>query len=63
VHAEHFQPTVVSFGFMPEKVRAFDLTSRPFVLSEIDQTGALGAKDVHPKAQSFPFSVNVHSPQ
>ena len=46
---------------MPDKVRAFDMTLRAITLDEIDQTRALGAKDVHPEAWCFRLSFNVHS--
>ena len=48
------------FGSVPEKVHTCDVALRPIALSEIDQTRALRAKDVHPKAQSFRLSINLH---
>jgi hypothetical protein len=50
----------VLFGSMPEKVRVCDVALRPIALSEIDQTRALRAKHVQPKAQRFRLSIIVH---
>ena len=50
-------------GCVPDKVRAFDRTPRVTTLGEIDLTRALGAENVHPKAQCFRSSFNVHSPR
>ena len=38
---------------LSEKVPTFNISLRSITLSEIDQTRALRAKDVHPKVQSF----------
>jgi hypothetical protein len=38
---------------LSEKVPTFNISLRSITLGEIDQTRALRAKDVHPKAQSF----------
>jgi hypothetical protein len=50
VYAEHFQPGVLLLGSVPEKVRACDVALLLIALSEIDQTRALRAKEIHPKA-------------
>jgi hypothetical protein len=42
------------------KVPTFNISLRSITLGEIDQTRALRAKDVDPKAQSFRLSIIVH---
>ena len=60
IDAEHFQPGLVLLGSMLEKVHTCDVALRPIALSEIDQTRAFRAEDVHPKAQRFRLSIIVH---
>jgi len=60
VYAEHFEPGVVLLGSVQDNVPTFNISLRPITLSKIDQTCALRAKDVHPKAQSFRLSIIVH---
>ena len=50
----------VLLGSMLEKVHTCDVALRPIALSEIDQTRAFRAEDVHPKAQSFCLFIFVH---
>jgi hypothetical protein len=45
---------------MPDNVYSFNVTLLPIALGEIDQTRALRAQDVHPKAKSFRLSISVH---
>ena len=55
-----FSQAVVLLGSVADQVRAFYLALRRIALSEIDQTRALGAKEIHPKAQRFRLSIIVH---
>jgi hypothetical protein len=60
IDAEHFQPGRVLLGSVPEKVYALNVSLLPIALGEIDQTRALRAKEIHPKAQSFCLGIFVH---
>ena len=60
IYADHFQPGVLLLGSVPDDVLTFNISLRSIALGEIDQTRALRAKDVHPKAQSLRMSIIVH---
>jgi hypothetical protein len=45
---------------MPDNVYSFNVALLPIALGEIDQTRALRAQYVHPKAKSFRLSISVH---
>ena len=46
-------------GSVSDSVRAFDTALRSIALGEIDQFGALSAKNVHTKAQSLRLSLTI----
>jgi hypothetical protein len=56
VYAEHFQPGVVLFGNMPDKVSRLNVTLLPISFGDIDQTRALRSKHIHMEAQSLSLS-------
>ena len=60
-YAEHFQPEAVLLGNVQDHVPTFNISLRSITLSQIDQTRALRAEDVHPKAQRFRLSLTIHS--
>ncbi len=60
VYAEHFQPERVLLGSVQARAHVCDAALRPITLGEIDETGALRAEDVHPKAQCFRLSLIIH---
>jgi hypothetical protein len=56
VYAEHFQPERVLLGSVQARADVCDAALRLITLGEIDEAGALGAEDVHPKAQCLRLS-------
>jgi hypothetical protein len=50
----------VPLGSVLEKVSAYNVALRPIALSDIDQSRALGAQDIHSQTYSFRLSIIVH---
>jgi hypothetical protein len=47
----------VFFASVTNQVYSLNVALLPIALGEIDQTRALRAKEIHPKAQSFCLSI------
>src|SRR5262245_18778265 len=61
VNAQHFQPSVVVFGLVPNQIRGFDRSLRLAAIVQIDQSCTLRADHIHAQAQRLRLSLTVQT--